>query len=113
MPNIIQGKIQSRHVSSKSYYLWVQFDSKDELDPIKIWYCQCKAGVSLVGNCAHVASLLWYICIQSHEDMSLNTQIMPGNVLDCNKSSSESSSESSLDLKKNHAKHSFHAPIKF
>lgn len=28
MPIIIQGKNPSRHVYSKSYYLWVQFDSK-------------------------------------------------------------------------------------
>lgn len=97
MPNIIQGKIQSRHVSSKSYYLWVQFDSEDELDPIKFWYCQCKSGARLVGSCAHVASLLWYIGIQRHKDMSLNTQIMPENVLDCNKSSSESSSSDVTD----------------
>ena len=28
-PDIIQGKIQSRHVSSKMYYLWIQYDRKD------------------------------------------------------------------------------------
>ena len=38
MPNIIHCKIQSRHVSSKSYYLWIQFDTEDEDDPIKFWY---------------------------------------------------------------------------
>lgn len=92
MPKSIQGKIQFRHVSSKSYYMWVQFDSEDELDPMKFWYFQCKSRACLVGSCAHVASLLWYIDIQWLKDMLLNTQIMQENVLDCNESSSESSS---------------------
>lgn len=41
MPDIIQAKIQSSHVSSKSYYLWIHFDVLDKKDPIKVWYCQC------------------------------------------------------------------------
>lgn len=75
-PNIIQGKKQSRHESSKSYYLWVQFDSKDELDPINsgTMYYKCKSRACLVGSCAHVASPIWYIGIQRLKDMSLNTQ---------------------------------------
>ena len=55
-PDIIQVKIQSRHVSSKMYYLWIQYDGKDKEDPIKYWYCQCKSGARMVGSCAHVAS---------------------------------------------------------
>lgn len=100
MPNIKQGKVhvQSRHVSSKSYYQWEQFDSEAELDPIKFWYCQCKSGPHLVGSCAHIASLLWYVGIQRHKDMSLNTQIMLENVLDWNKSSGESSSSDVTDF---------------
>ena len=101
MPNIIQGKIQSRHVSSKSYYLWIQFDTEDEDDPIKFWYCQCKSGARLVGSCAPVASLLRYIGIHRHSKTPLNPQIMLENVIDCNMSSDTctddefSSSESS------------------
>ena len=77
MPNIIQGKLQFRHVSSKSYYLWIQFHTEDEDDPIKFWYCQCKSGARLVGSCAHVASLLRYIGIHRHNKTPLNPQIMP------------------------------------
>ena len=84
LPNIIQGKIQSIHVSSKSYYLWIQFDTEDENEPIKFWYCQCKSGARLVGSCAHVASLLRYIGIHRHNKTPLNPQIMPENVIDCN-----------------------------
>lgn len=64
------------------------------------------SGARLVASCAHDASLLWYIGIYRHNDKSLNTQIIPDYMLDCSKSSSESSdvtdssSEPSLDLKK-------------
>ena len=41
LPNILQAKIQSRHSSSKSYYLWLKYDIDDTSDPVKVWYCQC------------------------------------------------------------------------
>ena len=85
-PDIIQGKIQSRHVSSKMYYLWIQYDGKDKEDPIKYWYCQCKSGARMVGSCAHVASLLWFIGVQRHEN-DVSSQIIPDNILDCETSS--------------------------
>jgi len=34
---------------------------KDEFDPIKSWYCQCKTGAHTVGCCAHIASVLWHL----------------------------------------------------
>ncbi|XP_062613816.1 uncharacterized protein LOC134275563 [Saccostrea cucullata] len=97
MSNILQAKIQSRHVSSKSYYLWIQFDASDEEDPIKYWYCQCKSGARLVGSCAHVASVLWYIGVQRHADTELQSQIMPDSVLDCAKDTDTDISSSSSD----------------
>ena len=82
-PDIIQGKIQSRHVSSKMHYLWIQYDGNDKEDPtcIKYWYCQCKSGARMVGSCAHVASLLWFIGVKRHEN-DVNSQIIPDNILD-------------------------------
>ena len=56
--NILQAKIQSRHVTSKQYYMWIQYNLEDETDPIVSWYCQCKAGARLVGCCAHIASVM-------------------------------------------------------
>ena len=35
--DILQAKIQSRHVSSKSYYLWIQYDSADTEDPDELY----------------------------------------------------------------------------
>lgn len=56
-----------------------------------------KSGARLVGSFAHVASFLWYIGIQMQKDMSLNTQLLPESELDCNESSSESSSKNITD----------------
>lgn len=53
-----ESKIKLRHVSSKSFYLCVQFEASYKEDPIKYWYCQCKFSARLVGSsCAHVASV--------------------------------------------------------
>ena len=81
--NIIQAKIQSRHISSKSYYLWIQYECADGDDPVKYWYCQCKSGACLVGCCAHIASVLWFLGIQRHVSKELSSKIMPSNILDC------------------------------
>lgn len=83
--DILQAKIQSRHVSSKSYYLWIQYDSADTEDPVTLWYCQCRSGARLVGCCAHVSSVLWYIGIKRHET-PLTNKIIPNNVIDCRES---------------------------
>lgn len=54
---LIKVKLQSRHVSSKSYIVWIQYDS----DHVKGWYCQCRSGARTVGTCSHVAAVLWYL----------------------------------------------------
>lgn len=60
--NLIRVKIQSRHVSSRQYLLWIEFS------PISVtaWYCKCKAGARVVGVCAHIASVLWYLGYARH-----------------------------------------------
>ena len=50
-------KLQSRHVSSKCYMLWIKYDA----DRIQSWYCKCKAGARTVGTCSHDAAVLWYL----------------------------------------------------
>lgn len=50
-------KIQSRHISSKKYACWIEYDE----GVVKGHYCKCKAGSRVVGTCAHVASVLWYM----------------------------------------------------
>ncbi|KAH3779548.1 hypothetical protein DPMN_157481 [Dreissena polymorpha] len=57
MEGLIRVRLQSRHVSSRSYLIWIRYDS----DHIIGWYCRCKCGSRTVGTCSHVASVLWYL----------------------------------------------------
>lgn len=62
--NIIRVKIQSRHVSSKVYNLWIEYNVTE----ITGWYCQCRSGARTVGCCAHIASVVWYLGYRRHQD---------------------------------------------
>lgn len=61
-PNLICAKLQSRHISSKSYLLWIVFDEIQ----VTSWYCRCRTGSRVVGMCAHIASVLWYLAYARH-----------------------------------------------
>jgi len=54
---ILAAKIQSRHTSSLKYHLWIEHNESEILG----WYCRCRAGSRVVGTCAHVASVIWYL----------------------------------------------------
>ena len=56
-PTLIRVKIQSRHTSSKRYNVWIRYNFVE----VQAWYCVCRAGARVVGMCAHVAAILWYI----------------------------------------------------
>lgn len=60
--DVLRVKIQSRHTSAKSYMLWIEYDPV----LVKGWYCQCKAGSRVVGACAHVSSVLWFLGFARH-----------------------------------------------
>ena len=66
-PDFVRARIQSRHVGSKRYFLWIEYDENDLSDPIKGWYWQCKPGKRVVGCCAHIASVLWFLGVACHE----------------------------------------------
>ena len=55
--HLICAKLQSRHVSSKSYLIWILYDECNVIS----WYCKCRTGSRVVGMCAHVASVIWYL----------------------------------------------------
>ncbi|VDI42280.1 Hypothetical predicted protein [Mytilus galloprovincialis] len=57
-------KLQSRHISSKCYRVWVKYDDISVVG----WYCQCKAGSRVVGTCSHVTALIWYLGIGKYTD---------------------------------------------
>ncbi|CAC5393858.1 unnamed protein product [Mytilus coruscus] len=55
--NLICAKMQSRHVSARAYLLWIQYDEVTVLG----WLCKCRAGARIVGMCAHVSAVIWYL----------------------------------------------------
>eukprot|EP00105_Crassostrea_gigas_P036908 XP_019921056.1 PREDICTED: uncharacterized protein LOC105324184 [Crassostrea gigas] len=55
--SLIRVRIRSRHISSKSYLLWIRYDEGSVIG----WYCRCRAGARVVGMCAHIAAVLWYL----------------------------------------------------
>ena len=64
--------MQSRHISAKRYFIWIQYtDNENDIDPVKSWYCQCKAGEGVVGCCAHVSSVVWYLGLARHLEQPL------------------------------------------
>lgn len=63
-PGLIQVKLQSRHVSSRKYTLWIQFNETDVLAT----YCKCRVGARVVGVCSHVAAVLWFLGYSRHEE---------------------------------------------
>lgn len=58
-PTIIRLQLQSRHTSSKVCVLWIEYG--EFVHSIIGWFCKCQAGARVVGCCAHVASVLWYL----------------------------------------------------
>ena len=62
--NILRVQIRSRHTSSKVYNLWIETNAGP--NPIIGWFCQCKSGARVVGCCAHIASVLWYLGYSRH-----------------------------------------------
>ena len=54
---LLRVRLQSRHISSKSYLVWIKYDS----DHVLAWYCRCRAGARTVGTCSHVAAIIWYL----------------------------------------------------
>lgn len=59
---LLRIRIQSRHISSKTYQLWIRYKDGD----IVAWYCKCRAGARVVGMCAHTASIVWYLGYARH-----------------------------------------------
>ncbi|CAF0897962.1 unnamed protein product [Brachionus calyciflorus] len=53
---------KSRHSSTGIYNVFLEFtNNKLEMKPIKGWYCTCKNRARVVGTCAHVTSVIWFL----------------------------------------------------
>ena len=53
---LLRFRLQSRNVSSKSYLVWMKYDS----DHVMVWYCRCRADARTIRTYSHVASVIWY-----------------------------------------------------
>jgi len=61
--NLVRVQIQSRHTSSKKYMLWIEYDEAY----VTSWYCKCHAGARVLGTCAHVSSVIWFLGFARHQ----------------------------------------------
>lgn len=61
-PSLLCARLQSRHVKLKVYVLWIFHDEVT----VKSRYCNCKTESRVVGICAHVTSVIWYLVYARH-----------------------------------------------
>ena len=63
---ILKAKIRSRHTSAGSYNVWIEFGQG--LESIKKgWFCKCKSGSRIVGCCAHIEAVMWFLGFDRHQ----------------------------------------------
>ncbi|CAF3381748.1 unnamed protein product [Rotaria socialis] len=55
--DLLRAQVQSRHKANVKYDVYIQYDSKN----ITGWYCTCPNGSRVVGCCAHIASIIYYL----------------------------------------------------
>ncbi|XP_062619312.1 uncharacterized protein LOC134280876 [Saccostrea cucullata] len=55
--HLLRVRIQSRHISSKKYTLWIKYNEAC----VESWYCLCPCGARVVGMCSHVSAIIWYL----------------------------------------------------
>lgn len=67
--------IYFRFRNATKYQLWISFvqnNDEHEMDqdqegPIAGYYCTCKSGARILGCCAHITSVLWYLGYARHQ----------------------------------------------
>lgn len=76
---LLRANIQSRHISSKKYQLWIDYSEST----VESWYCTCTAGARVVGMCSHIAAVIWYLSSTRYgSDKSLGVRDWFKHVLD-------------------------------
>ena len=77
---IVQARIQSPHANSIQYHVWLKYSSKE----IQGWYCTCTVGSRIIGCCAHVSSLIWYLALARYNphELSQRSSLHSNHILD-------------------------------
>lgn len=66
---LIRCRINSRHVTTKTYYTYVLYNPEIEgRNAISEYYCSCYHGKRTLGSCAHVVSVIYYLGWARHQD---------------------------------------------
>ena len=52
---VLVCKVDMHH--QKKYVLWITYSETEVLS----WYCICRPGACVVGVCAHIAAIIWYL----------------------------------------------------
>lgn len=66
---LIRGKIKSRHISRKQYYVYVLIENNvSGRGGIVEYCCNCLVGRRTIGCCAHVMTLVWYLGWARYQD---------------------------------------------
>lgn len=77
--SLLRGKIKSRHISRKVYYVYILIENNvSGREAIIEYCCNCLVGRRTVGCCAHVMTLVWYLGWARHQP----TISMPAAFLD-------------------------------
>lgn len=59
---LLRGKIRSRHISQKIYFVYILVDTTETgRAAIKQYCCNCIVGRRTIGCCAHVMTIIWYL----------------------------------------------------
>jgi hypothetical protein len=67
--DLIRVKLKSNFTSNTIHNTWIKF-SREQIDPVNKWYCDCPQGGRVLGFCSHVASVLYYLGVVQY-DLSL------------------------------------------
>lgn len=77
---MLRAHIQSRHINSVQYDVWLKYTSNEILG----WYCTCKVGARVIGCCAHISSLMWYLAYARYNpnELQQRSSLYSGIILD-------------------------------
>lgn len=61
-PNILKVQVQSRHINSKTYRCYIDYNPNGKShEDIRRYCCNCANGNRTVGCCSHVAAIIYYL----------------------------------------------------
>ena len=61
-PGIVRFKVKSRHINSKTYMTFIEYDAVDVgISAIKGYCCNCANGLRTIGCCSHVAAIIYHL----------------------------------------------------